>query len=453
MDILDFIVFFLYIIIFNFLFSAFRKRYKDPVLRSYHRTAFWVKVVASFAYSIFVLYISRGDTSALFFPEGNNIYKMILEDQSKIDLFFIPSREFDESLLWDSYNKGYLKVESNYAVTKAVAFFSFFTHGKFLAINLIFAMIAFTGVWRLYLFFYEQYPQLHKQFAIGILYLPTFVFWSSGILKDSLCIAALGWITYSTYHLIYDRKNIILNMVFILLSAYVLIVLKVYILVSYIPFFLMFMMLRNITFLKSVVAKLGLIAMFIVVSVFGFIELSQNTEQALGSFASQGLTKSIATYQHNYEVQQSDGSSSFSLGVEFDGSLSSLARLAPAAIIATLYRPFIWESRKLSTLMSSLESLALMIFTIIVIYRVGLLSFFKSVISQPIITYCLFFSLIFALFVGATTLNFGSLVRYKIPAMPFYVCGLFLVLYLNGKLSPAKPVKMYPGPQAAAEAL
>ncbi len=451
MDILDFIVFFIYIFIFNLLFSQFRKRYKDPVLRYHHRMAFWIKIFASFAYSIFVLYVSKGDTTALFFPEGNNIYKMILEDQTKIDLFFTPAREFDESLLWDSYNKGYLKVESNFAVTKIVAFFSFFTHGKYLAINLIFAMVAFTGVWRLYLFFYEQYPQLHKQFAIGILYLPTFVFWSSGILKDSLCIAALGWITYSTYHLIYDRKNAIVNMALIVLAAYVLIVLKVYILVSYIPFFLMFIMLRNITFLKSIVAKLGLIALFIIVSVLGFVELSNNTEKALGSFASQGLTKSIATYQHNYEVQQSDGTSSFSLGVEFDGSLSSLASLAPAAIIATLYRPFLWESRKLSTLMSSLESLALMIFTIMVIYRVGPWAFGKTIILQPIVTYCLFFSLIFALFVGATTLNFGSLVRYKIPAMPFYVCGLFLVLFFNNKLNPVKTVK--DKGQAAAEVL
>jgi hypothetical protein len=41
--------------------------------------------------------------------------------------------------------------------------------------------------------------------------------------------------------------------------------------------------------------------------------------------------------------------------------------------------------------------------------------------------YCFLFSCVFALFVGASTLNFGSLVRYKIPCMPFYLIALFLI--------------------------
>ena len=49
------------------------------------------------------------------------------------------------------------------------------------------------------------------------------------------------------------------------------------------------------------------------------------------------------------------------------------------------------------------------------------------------VTYCFFYSLVFALFVGATTLNFGTLVRYKIPAMPFYLISIFLILDLNRK--------------------
>ena len=41
--------------------------------------------------------------------------------------------------------------------------------------------------------------------------------------------------------------------------------------------------------------------------------------------------------------------------------------------------------------------------------------------------YCFLFAFIFALFVGATTNNFGTLVRYKIPCLPFYVISLFLI--------------------------
>jgi hypothetical protein len=48
--------------------------------------------------------------------------------------------------------------------------------------------------------------------------------------------------------------------------------------------------------------------------------------------------------------------------------------------------------------------------------------------------YCFFYSLIFALFVGATTLNFGTLVRYEIPGIPFYLIALFFILDFNKKI-------------------
>jgi hypothetical protein len=37
------------------------------------------------------------------------------------------------------------------------------------------------------------------------------------------------------------------------------------------------------------------------------------------------------------------------------------------------------------------------------------------------------FSLIFAASVGITSANFGTLVRYKIPLIPFYLSGLYIL--------------------------
>ena len=173
---------------------------------------------------------------------------------------------------------------------------------------------------------------------------------------------------------------------------------------------------------------------FLLGSVFGFVQITNSLQGALSSYASKGITASIKNYQTNYENQSEFVQSNFSLGVEFDGSTGSLAKMAPAAIVATLFRPFIWESKKLSTLLSSLESLALMIFTLYVLKKVGVMRFFKTIIKSPIVLYCFFYSLLFALFVGATTLNFGTLVRYKIPGIPFYLISLFFILEFNKKI-------------------
>ena len=92
-------------------------------------------------------------------------------------------------------------------------------------------------------------------------------------------------------------------------------------------------------------------------------------------------------------------------------------------------------------MLSSLEALALMIFTLSILFKVGIRTFFRTIAKDPTITYCFLFALLFALFVGATTPNFGTLCRYKIPCMPFYVIALILIRDKCAKAKAALPAK------------
>lgn len=435
MDFLDFIAFLVYTMFFSFIFSISRKKIKNEKLRVYHRNAFWIKVFASFCYSIFVLYISLGDTTTLYFPEGHNLYQLILNDPSKYHLLFGSGKDIDANMLSNPNEIGYFSDAGNFMVIRITAILCFFTFGKYMALNLFFSMIAFTGVWKLYRFFCDQYPQLYKQFAIAILFLPTFTFWSSGILKEPLVISSLGWLTYSLYQMAYQKRNIIKNSFRVFVTVYIFSSIKIYILLAYLPAFIIFLLLKNTMLIKNKLGKILLVAIFITGSVFIFIKVSHKVENSLGEFTGGDLTESIFIRQKNFSKQSEKSEGSFfSLGVAFDGTLGSLIKLGPAAISATLFRPFLWESRNISTLLSSFESLAIMLFTLFVIIKVGIRRFITSIIKRPIILYCFFFSIVFALFVGATTLNFGTLVRYKIPAMPFYVISLFLILFYNNKI-------------------
>lgn len=422
----DYLFFPFYLIFFSFIFSKVRKKYSDPVLQKYHKQGFWIKVAGCIAFTIFNAYISPGDSTGLYHLEGVNIYHLILHDPSNIHLLFTKGINFDESLLSNPANSGYFRADNNFLVSKIVAVFSFFTFGRYMVINLIFSLIAFTGVWKLFLFFYEQYPQLHKKFAIAILYLPTFVFWSSGILKDSLCIASLGWITYAIYELLYRKKNFFKNSLLLIIFGWLIMILKVYILISYVPFFVLFILLRNMDVINNKFLRYMLAPVVITCCMFGFLKILNSLDGDLDQYAVKDLTKSIKTLNVNY-ANQENASSNFSLGVEFDGSATGLVKLAPLAVVATLFRPFLWESHKFSTLLSSLESLIMMIFTIVVVFKTGIRTFIGYVLKDPLIMYCFLFSVIFALFVGASTLNFGSLVRYKIPCLPFYAISLMLI--------------------------
>ena len=452
MDINDYIMFLVYTIVFYFIFKSRRAFYADPVLKHYHKIGFWIKIFSTIAFTIFNYKISLGDSVVLYWREGYNIFQLIQHDISNVKLLFIHGKDYDQALLADVWNAGYFNDENNYMVTKIVAALSFLTFGKYMAINLFFSMISFSGVWRLYRFFYSLYPHLHKQLAIAILYLPTFVFWSSGILKDPICTGAIGWITFSLYEMFYKKQSLIKNSIILLVAGYFLVNLKIYILVSYVPFFFLFLILKNVNLIRNSFVRMLIGPALIIGSVFVGQQVMKKFEKELGGYAAENIAKQIQHQQQTYQDQAAlgIGESNFSLGVEFDGSMTSMLKMAPAAIVATLYRPFIWESTKVSTMLSSLESLALIIFTLATLFKVGIFNFFRIIGKDPTITYCFLFALLFALFVGATTPNFGTLCRYKIPCMPFYVIALVLIrdryrrTKLSGAAIKAKPAKEEP---------
>lgn len=424
----DIILFPLYVGLFAFFFSVRRRRLKDPVLRRYHRNAFWLKVFSALAYVFFSLFLAKLDSTYLYYPEGINITRLILKDFTNIKLLFIQGKDFDFNLLADSLNKGYFSSESNFFIARLVTVFSFFSFGSYSVITLIFSMISFSGVWRLYRFFYEQYPHLHKQLAIAVLYLPNFVFWSSGILKDPLCTGMLGWFTYAMYRMFIRRDSILKYSIVALVSAFILGLVKAYILVSYLPFFILFMLFTHLRRIRAAAVRMVLLFFIVLIAGAGVWLVGGKLQDEMEDLALTKITESVQTTQQNFMRIADLAESSFSLGVEYDGTMTGLLRIAPAGIVATLYRPFIWESKKISSLMSSLESTALLLFTLYVLIRVGPFRFLGSMIRDPMIQFCLLFALVFALFVGVTTLNFGTLVRYKIPCMPYYVIGLLLIL-------------------------
>lgn len=429
MTTLDFLLTPIYIFILYLFFRAKRRKYTDPLLQKYHKRGFWIKIVASILFILYYSYLTQGDSTSLYQYEGNNLYHLILHNSENFKYIFTSGKNFDPSLVKDRYNIGYFREEANYMVIRLDALFSFLCFGSYAVINLFFASLAFSGLWKLYLFFYEQYPKLHKQFAISILYFPTLAFWSAGLLKDSLCIAALGWLTYSLYGLLYKRKSILKNSILIFISGYFLAVLKVYILLAYVPFFVLFIILKNTKKIRFKFLRYFIAPALIALSVYSFTSILSAYNDELGAYSVEDVTSSISHLNHVIEVRggREDAASNFNLGAEFDGTFPGLIKIAPIATATTFFRPFIWEAHKISQLMAAVESLVLMFFTLFILFKTGPFRLIKWILSDPLIMYCFLFAVVFGLFVGASTLNFGTLVRYKIPCLPFYAISLFLI--------------------------
>ena len=215
----------------------------------------------------------------MYHTEGTNIRDLILKDPKYFRFLYESGKDFDQSLLKNTLNLGYFSAENNYMVARLTAIFSFFTLNRYILNNLFFSMLSFTGVWHLFRFFYEQYPHLHKKIALAVLILPNFVFWSAGVLKDPLCTGALGWLTYALYELFVKKRNLFTNGLILFIAGYFLAVLKLYILVSFVPVFSLFIILKNVSLVDNKFLRIVLVPVLLAFSVFSFfINLFSDTK-------------------------------------------------------------------------------------------------------------------------------------------------------------------------------
>jgi hypothetical protein len=100
---------------------------------------------------------------------------------------------------------------------------------------------------------------------------------------------------------------------------------------------------------------------------------------------------------------------------------------------ATLFRPYITESRNFTMMLSGLENLWVLILFMRVLWSTRLVHLPAAVTRTPLVLMALSFTVIFGFLTGITTPNFGALVRFKIPLMPMFIGGMYIILFLMRK--------------------
>jgi hypothetical protein len=176
--------------------------------------------------------------------------------------------------------------------------------------------------------------------------------------------------------------------------------------------------------LKTILTPI-LLFISVPVVIFGLQYLST----ILGQYA---LDNIVETALNLSVVQQNkgDAGSTYSLGA-IDPSAFGLLKKVPAAINVTLFRPYLWEARSFIMIFAALESLFVLYISFITIKRVGIMKSIWSVLGNGTLLFCLVYSFIFSIAVGISSSNFGTLMRYKIPSMPFYLIAIFILYYIN----------------------
>ncbi len=430
MELKDLIVTPLFLILIYIMAYFIRYYVADRTIRKYFLPALTLKIIGAITLGfIYQFYYKGGDTFAYFDMGSRYIWEAFLDSPGKaVRLIFAQGEYVPETWEYASKIIFYNDLPS-YFVVRVAGIFDLFTFHTYSATACLFALLSFSGLWAMYTSFYKMFPRLHLEFAVAIFFIPSVFFWGSGILKDSITLGALGWAIYAFHSIFIARKNIILSILILLLSFFIIYEIKIYILLCFIPALLIWLYVLYMKKVQNLVLKI----MVLPVSLFILLGSGYFTVREIGEenrrYNLENLTQTAeATARWLTYVSLREEGSAYTLG-DFDYSATGILKKTIPAIWVTLFRPYVWEVRNPVMALSALESLTLFLFFLFVIFVMLWKGSVGKIFRQPVITFCLFFALTFSFAVGISTYNFGSLVRYKIPVMPFFLIGLFLILY------------------------
>lgn len=439
MEIKDLFVTPIFLVIIYFLAYLVRPMVTDQFNRAYFIPGLSLKIIGALAVGfIYQFYYGGGDTFTYFHLGSRYIWEAFKDSPVlAFKLIFAGSEYHGDTFQYASKIYTYGDT-SSYFVVRAAGILDILTFHTYSATAILFATISFSGLWALYQVFYRIYPRLHLQLAIAIFFIPSVFFWGSGLLKDTITMGALGWATFGIYNVFITRKNMLVSAFILLAALYTIYTIKIYILLCFLPSAILWISYLRMAKMRNLILKIMIAPVVLgLAGVAGYFSISKVAEDN-PRYNLETITETArVTAEWIHYVSERDQGSAYTLG-DFDYSPAGMMRKFPLAVWITFYRPYLWESHNIVMLLSALESFALLMFTMYVVYKLGIGKTINKIVSTPVLTFCFLFAIIFAFAVGVTTYNFGTLVRYKIPMYPFFVAGLFILLsYVNKERKPS----------------
>ena len=418
-------------ILVGFILSTF----ENKELQKHFKYGLFIKLFGGFSFAlVYTYYYDYGGDTRVYYSSAQNLtYLLFSEFDSFYSLFFLNELgNLTQNQFYQYF--GFGLDTSEFTVIRITSLINILGFNSYFGTTIVFAFLSFFGIWIFYRAFVSFFPFLKNQLAFPFLYFPSVFFWGSGISKDTIVIGFMGLIFF--FFLKISKKINVIYLLFTIISGYIIFQIKSYIILSIIPVLGLYYLLQKRKNIKNKLIKTSILPVVlsfaISISYFGLSYLGEiNPKYSVENVISTSQQMQSWHYVEGENSSDNHGrGSSYTLG-EYDPSILGVIGIAPSAINVALFRPYFWEVKNAGMLAAAIESLGMLIFSIIVLLKVGPRGFIQSTINDNLVLFCIIFSLIFLFFVGFSSYNFGALMRYKIPAIPFYLSGLIIILHYH----------------------
>ena len=431
MDIFDILLppFYLTIILFLAHKYSINKLKKDDTYQ-YFMSGLIAKIFGAISLGlIYFFYYTGGDTVNYHFTAMSLVNVLYDKPDDFMYLFFGHPDRSEFYLMNSNYLFTYW-VNDEYAYFVSRCFVPIVLLGgkSYMASSIIVASICYMGVWRLFLVFVREFPSLRTQFTWSILYIPSVIFWGSGIMKDSITFSASCFYVHGFYWFFTQKRFNLKYLMAMLIGAYFLANIKPYILFALLPGSMLWFVTLRVNKIKSMFLKVMFTPTLIALGLVLGITVLEQLGNSLGQYSVDKVIGTASGAQQDLK-QSYYGGNTFDIG-DYDASIGGLMSVADKAIFATLFRPTLLDVKNVVMALSALENTFILFFTVYLLFKLKVFRFFVVITAHPLLMFSFVFSLFFAFSVGVSISNFGTLVRLKIPCLPFFLSSLVIINYI-----------------------
>jgi hypothetical protein len=393
--------------------------------RRFLSSVFLLKILAGTALVAIYTYYYKDRTTAdvfKYFDDSKVMFEALRHNPADYFqmLFGInnDSQHFDQ--YYNQMNNWYRVYESNlyndsHTIIRFNAFVMFFS-GGYIGVHTVFmCFIAMLGLTALFKVFSNYIVNNRQLLAVGIFLLPSVLFWGSGVLKEGLLFFAIGTALYCLEQIV-SHKGKWWHWPGLFFALALMFICKMYVLISLFPGIIAYSWIRLSSPSRVYLKYLAVIAVCTVAAVNIKVVLPKDD-----------FLETLSEKQRDFMgLAESMHSGSIIHINKLEPTFKSFAANAPEAFVNTLCRPFVWEAKTAFEWAAALENLLLIAFITYALIKIDL-----KKLKQPLVPFCISFVVVLYVLSGIATPVVGALVRYKVPAMPFLVIALLLVVKDN----------------------
>lgn len=430
----EYLVMFFYLVV-MYLYFARQKNLKIKEHSEYRWfiPGFFAKVFGGIFFSlIYFYYYHGGDTTAYFFSSVSLVKLLGTSPGDFLHVWLGDNTVEARSVFTMETGKPYLYLfldDRQYMVVRLITPFTFISMNSYLITTVMFASVSYAGVWKCYQTFYRYYPRLHKQLAIAVLMMPSAVVWGSSILKDTITFSAFCWFIHALDNLWFRKVEQVSSVFALIISTLLMVWIKPYIFMVLLVVTAIWISYARVARIRNAAIKYLILPVGAVGLCAGMLAVLNSLGDQFGKFSLSSALDEIVATQNDLAHNAEYGSNSFDVG-EIEATWPSVLSKFPIATSAALFRPFLTECKNFVMVLSGLENLFILVLFVRMLIRTRIVFFFSAVTGNPLLLVCFTFALLYGFVTGITTPNFGALVRFKIPLLPMFVGGMYIVMFL-----------------------